>query len=252
MALQAETFIPQRVLVVMAHPDDIEFGAAGSIAHWVEQGAQVTYCIVTNGAAGSNDPSMDMEVLIETRQEEQRQAAAKVGVQDVRFLGYQDGALQPTMELRRELTRLIRQLKPDRVVAFDPTCIIAQEMDYINHPDHRASAEATLYAVFPSAETRPIFPELLAEGLEPHKVLDMYLVLTDHPNTYVDITAQHERKLEALACHATQNITPEVLGMVRQWGGEAGQKLGLGAAEVFRVLNFRPTTNGHTEGESSS
>lgn len=180
---------PSRILVIAAHPDDIEFGAAGSIARWTGEGAQVTYCIVTDGAAGSNDPNVKREDLIRIRREEQIAAAAVVGVHDVRFLGYPDGTLQHTLELRRDLTRLIRELRPYRVLCFDPTVVfvgVPEFGDYINHPDHRAAAEGAIYAVFPSAETRPIFPELLDEGLEPHHVTEVYMMLTTQtPNEHV-------------------------------------------------------------------
>jgi LmbE family N-acetylglucosaminyl deacetylase len=237
--MEAEKFTPASVLVIMPHPDDIEFSAAGSLAKWIKAGAQVTYCLVTDGSAGSNDPQADLELLIEQRQAEQRAAAAILGVKEVIFLNYKDGELQPTLDLRRHLTRIIRQIKPERVITFDPSTYFSEEMGYINHPDHRACGEATLYAVFPSAETRPIFPELLAEGLQPHKVLDLYLVLSDKHNVYVDVTAEQELKLAALACHKSQ-LGPADVEMVAKWGQEAGALFGLGAAEVFRVLNFRP------------
>lgn len=225
-----------RILVVAAHPDDIEFGAAGSIAKWVQQGAEVTYCLITNGAAGSNEALRDLQKLINEREEEQRAAAAIVGVKDVRFLNYQDGVLEPTLQLRRDLTRVIRDVRPYRVVCQDPTTFFVVP-DYINHPDHRAAGEATIYAVFPSAETRPIFPELLDEGLEPHHVTELYLDLTTKPNTFIDITETMELKLQSLLCHKSQ-LGPEVVEMVRQWNKESGKQIASGYAEVFRVLRF--------------
>ncbi len=232
---------PSRILVIAAHPDDIEFGAGGSIARWADEGVQVTYCIVTDGAAGSNDPNTNREDLIRIRREEQMAAARVVGVHDVRFLGYADGTLQPTLELRRDLTRLIRELRPDRVLCFDPTEVFVQAPgfgDYINHPDHRAAAEAAIYAVFPSAETRPIFPELLDEGLEPYHVPEVYFILTTRQaNEYVDITATQERKIEALRCHASQ-LGGQDLEFVRKWGAEAGKAAGYPYAESFWVMRF--------------
>jgi LmbE family N-acetylglucosaminyl deacetylase len=232
---------PSRVLVIVAHPDDIEFGAAGSIARWTDEGAQVTYCIVTDGAAGSNDPNANLEDLIRTRREEQIAAARVVGVDDVRFLGYADGTLQPTLDLRRDLTRLIREVRPDRVVCFDPTQVFVHVTgfgDYINHPDHRAAAEAAIYAVFPSAETRPIFPELLEEGLEPYHVPEVYLMLTSREaNEYIDISATQERKIEALRCHASQ-LGEQILDMVRKWDAETGKAAGYLYAEPFWVMRF--------------
>jgi LmbE family N-acetylglucosaminyl deacetylase len=224
------------ILVVAAHPDDIEFGLAGTVARWTGEGHTVVYCLVTDGSAGSNEPGADPQALAETRRLEQREAAAHVGVHDVRFLGYADGTLQPTLELRRELTRLIRQLRPYRVVCQDPTTFFFGN-SYINHPDHRAAGEATVYAVFPSSETRPIFPELLAEGCEPHKVSELYLDMSLHPDTYVDITSTLERKIEALLRHRSQ-VDAAVATFVRQWAEEAGVKAGCAYAEAFRVMRL--------------
>ncbi len=232
----ADTIIPQRILVVGAHPDDIDFGVAGSVARWVQQGSQVSYCIITDGSAGSNEPDIDLHTLIATRQEEQRAAAAVVGVTDVRFLGYRDGTLQPTLELRRDLTRLIRELQPERVVCQDPTTVLVGN-GYINHPDHRAAGEATLYAVFPSAETRPVFPELLAEGYEPHHVNEVYLNLTMQADTFVDISAVIDIKIEALSCHRSQ-VTEETAQWLRERNAEAGAEVGYAYAEGFRVMQF--------------
>ena len=194
-----DTNKPQlRILGIFAHPDDSEFMLGGSVARWIDEGAQVTYCIVTNGAAGSNDPNQDLGELVRLREAEQRAACAILGVQEVIFLGYTDGTLQPTLELRRDLARIIRQLKPDRVITGDPTAVLYGN-DYINHPDHRAVAEAAIYAVFPSAVTRPIFPELLAEGYEPHQVKEVYISADGaHNTTYVDISGVLDRKIEAL------------------------------------------------------
>lgn len=236
--IKPEVYLPKNVLVVVAHADDIDFGVAGSVAHWVQHGATVTYCIVTDNSAGSNDPDADLQDLIDLRQQEQTEAAKLVGVTDIRWLHYRDGDLTPSIDLRRDITRVIRQVRPDRVVTFDPSLMFSERPGnvYINHPDHRAVGEATLYAVFPSAETRPIFRELLDEGLEPHKVTDLYLVLTEKINTFVNITYQIDKKVAALACHKSQ-LDGEVVNMVKGWNAEAGKKfMGGGFAEVFRVL----------------
>ncbi len=233
--LQPEKYLPQSVLVIVAHPDDIDFGVAGSVAKWTAQGATVTYCIVTDGSSGSNDPHIDLAALIQTRQEEQTRAGAVVGVQDIRWLGYKDGTLTPSIGLRRDLTRLMREIKPERVVTFDPTTMIPAGRHYINHPDHRATGEAALYAVFPSAESRPIFPELLAEGYEPHKVKDLYMVLSDDANTYVDISDYIAAKSAALACHASQ-LDDKVVQMVKRWNAQTGEHVGVPYAETFRAM----------------
>lgn len=228
---------PKCLLVIAAHPDDIEFGAAGTIARWTDEGAQVVFCMVTNGAAGSNKPEADLAELIRIRQEEQCAAAALLGVHDVRFLGYPDGVLQPTLEVRRDLTRIIRELKPDRVMIQDPTLVLAGDF-YINHPDHRAAGEAALYAVFPSAGTRPIFPELLAEGYEPHDVSELWLQFSEKAETVVDITPQIERKIAALLCHKSQ-VGPEVADMIRGWDREAGKAHGYTYAESYHVMKLK-------------
>jgi LmbE family N-acetylglucosaminyl deacetylase len=140
------------------------------------------------------------------------------------------------MALRRDLTRLIRQVKPDRVVCQDPTTVFVGD-DYINHPDHRAAGKAALYAVFPSAETRPVFPELLAEGHEPHHVSEVYLTLASRPNIHVDTTTTIERKIAALLCHKSQ-VSEDVGDWIREWNGEAGKEVGIPFAERFRVMKL--------------
>jgi LmbE family N-acetylglucosaminyl deacetylase len=233
-----DTSSPQlRILGIFAHPDDAEFTCGGSAAVWAAEGAQITYVVITNGAAGSNDPNQNLEELVRIREAEQRAACAVLGVQDVIFLGYSDGTLQPTLELRRELTRIIRQLKPDRVISGDPTAVFYGN-DYINHPDHRAAAEATIYAVFPSAVTRPIFPELLAEGYEPHQVKEVYISGdAAQVNTYIDISSTLERKIEALRCHKSQ-LDPGDGQWIRDWATEIGKAGNLEYAEAFRVMKL--------------
>lgn len=227
---------PLRVLCIYAHPDDSEFGIGGSVARWADEGAEITYCVITDGAAGSNAPDVDLKELRRTREAEQRAAAAVLGVKEVLFLGYADGSLVPTIELRRDLTRLIRQLRPQRVVCGDPTAVFYGD-EYINHPDHRAAAEAATYAVFPSAVTRPIFPELLAEGYEPHQVRELYISGAVQPNTHVDISATLERKIEALRCHVSQ-VDPGDGQWVRDWAAETGKAAELAAAEAFLVMKL--------------
>ncbi|MCS6836003.1 MAG: PIG-L family deacetylase [Anaerolineae bacterium] len=232
----------QPVVVIVAHHDDIEFGVAASVARWRAEGAVVTYVIVTDGGAGSNDPDVTRAELVERRKQEQLAAAQVVGVDDVRFLGYPDGELQPTLALRRDLTRILRQVRPYRVVLQDPTSVLLGS-EYINHPDHRAAGEAALYAVFPSSETRPIFPELLAEGLEPHKVSEVFLTLSTQPTHYVDTSAYLDAKLKALACHVSQIGAGEdavngALKWTRDWDSETGRKVGVAYAETFRVMKF--------------
>ena len=230
-------YTPERALVVVAHADDIEFGMGGTAARWADNGAEVTFCITTDGGSGSNEPDSVRADLVKLRVQEQLAAAKVLGVSDVRFLGHPDGTLQPTLELRRELTRLIRELKPQVVMTTDPTTIIPPQNFYINHPDHRATSEATMYAVFPSAGTRPIFPELLEEGLEPHNVDYFYLGFSMEPTLHVDVTAQWERKCKALLCHKSQ-VGEEVVGFIEGFSNEMGKPIGAEHGEAFRVVTL--------------
>lgn len=233
-----EFYIPERALVVVAHADDIEFGMAGLIARWTQAGTKVTYCILTDNSAGSNDPDTDLTELVRTREAEQIASAKVLDVDDVRFLHHKDGTLVATMDLRRDVTRIIREVRPQVVMTLDPTTIFSNGRGYINHPDHRAAGETAIYATFPSAGTRPIFPELLDEGYEPHNVDLVYMTLTNAPNLYVDISDTFERKVEALRCHASQ-LNDEVIEMIRSWNAEAGKEHGYDYAEVFRVIDLR-------------
>ena len=234
---------PYHIVVTAAHHDDIEFGVAGSVARWIrEEGATVTYVIITDGGAGSNDPSLTREQLVAIRREEQLEAAARVGVSDVRFLDYPDGCLRASLELRRDLTRIIRETKPYRVVCQDPTTVFVLG-SYINHPDHRAAGEATIYAAFPSAETRPIFPELLAEGYEPHKIGELYLNLTQAATHYHDISRTIDLKMAALGAHASQiGASEDFENGAKKWvmqsNRDGGKMVGVQYAEYYRVLKF--------------
>ena len=228
---------PLRIVGFFAHPDDAEFTCGGSAAVWSDQGAEITYVVVTNGAAGSNDPDCDLAELVKIREAEQRAACAATGVREVIFLGYPDGVLQPTLELRRDITRLIRRLKPDRVICGDPSVLIYGD-SYINHPDHHAVDISTVHAVYPCAGSRPIFPELLDEGLEPHQVKELYLAGDDkQANVHVDISSTIERKIEALRCHKSQ-IDVGDGQWIRDWASEVGKPVGLQYAEAFRVITL--------------
>ena len=234
----SEPSSPTKVLVVSAHPDDVDFGAAGSVAVWTDQGIEVEYCIVTDGSAGSADPAVEVAVLREIRQHEQRKAAAEVGVSEVHFLGYPDGALQVSLELRRDIARVIRMVKPQRVVCQSPE----RNWDRIraSHPDHLAAGEATLQAVYPDARNPYSYPELLAAGLEPHVVEQVWLMASPRATQAVDITAVIERKIAALHCHVSQLTDPERIDdMIREWGSANALRVGLAAgrlAESFQVV----------------
>lgn len=207
---------PKRVLAIQAHPDDIEFGQAGTIAKWAREGAEITYCSLTSGDKGSADLEMTGEQLATMREAEQRRACEILGVKDVIFLRYHDATLVPDLDLRRVLTRVMRQVRPDVLLTFDPTARIIDN-SYINHPDHIATGEASLAAVFPSVRDRMTFPELLAEGLEPHKVAHVYLYATDKPNAWIDVTDTIDLRIEALKAHASQLHGQDPTEMIREW-----------------------------------
>jgi LmbE family N-acetylglucosaminyl deacetylase len=194
---------PDRAMVIVAHTDDAEFMAAGTVALWAQKGTEVIYVVVTNGDKGSDDPGITREQLAAIRQAEQQGAASSLGVRRVLFLGYEDSMLQPTLELRRDLARVIRAHRPHTVVTFDPTTRFITE-NYPNHPDHRATGDAAVDAVFPAARDRLTFPELLNEGLQPHKVKELWLGASGSPNHWVDIEPVLERKIAALRKHESQ------------------------------------------------
>jgi len=197
------------VLVVLAHPDDPEFFCGGTLALWAEQGSRISYCLLTRGDKGDENGS-DPGGLAARREAEQRAAAGVLGVAEVNFLDHPDGYLIPDLDLRREVVRAIRRVRPSVVVTCDPTNFFPNDR-YINHPDHRAAGQVTLDAVFPAAGSRMFFPELLEEGLEPHKVSQVYVAMPQTSNTVIDVTTMFERKVEALRRHASQIADPEAL-----------------------------------------
>jgi LmbE family N-acetylglucosaminyl deacetylase len=217
-----------RVLVVSAHPDDVDFAAAGSVATWTDAAVQVTYCIVTDGQAGGFDPAVPREEIVLVRRKEQREAAAHVGVEDVRFLGYTDGELEPTRALVGDLTRVVREVRPQRMVIPSP------ERDYnriqASHPDHLAAGKAALDAVYPGARNPFAFPELLEQGLEPWTVADTWLMAHPSSNHAVDVTATFDRKLAAIFTHESQHADPESL-RARLLAGFGGNARNAGMAE---------------------
>lgn len=194
----------ERVLGVFAHPDDPEFFCGASFARWAAMGAEVTFVVATSGDKGSSDPNMTGEKLAQIREEEERNAAAALGVKEVIFLRYPDGELYPTLELRRDITRIIRLKKPDLVVSLDPT-VFWWPGGGLNHPDHRAIGAATLEAVFPTARDRLNFIELERdEGLEVHKTPLVYISGTAQPTTKIDVTNYIETKIASLRNHVSQ------------------------------------------------
>ncbi|MDR3649252.1 MAG: PIG-L family deacetylase [Acidimicrobiales bacterium] len=228
----------ERILVVCAHPDDVDFGVAGSVATWVKAGIEVEYCIVTDGDAGGSDRSVSRADMAVTRREEQRAAAAEVGVSDVVFLGYPDGRLTPSIELRRDISKQIRLMRPDRLVCQSPERL--WERLGASHPDHLAAGEASVCAVYPDARNPFAHPELLAEDLEPHTVPEMWLMAAPNPNRAVDITDTFDRKIAALRRHRSQVGEGEwIEERIRTWVEAAGRQAGLAEgqlAELFRVV----------------
>ncbi len=215
-------FVPQRAMSIHAHPDDQEFSVAGTLAKWAKAGCEIISVVITSGDSGSNDPAKDGKYkseLAALREDEQRAANATLGVKET---------------LRKELTRLIRKYKPEAVVTGNMEGAFYGD-DYINHPDHRAAAEAATYAVFPSAGTRLLFADLLEAGYEPHNVKRLYIHGAEKPNTWVDISAEIETKIQALRKHVSQlDENPEK--MVREWAVEEGKEKGLAFAEAFKVM----------------
>lgn len=214
------TTTPERVLMIQAHPDDAEFSIGGTMAKWAAAGAEIIYCSITSGDKGTKDAGMTGPALSTLREAEQRAAAGILGVKDVIFLGYHDATLVPDLDLRRNLTRVIRQVRPTTLVCMDPTTRFHGD-GYINHPDHIAAGEASLAAVFPSCRDRMTFPELLLEGLEPIDVPNVYLFGSDKADCWIDISATLDTKLEALRAHASQVGGDDAdLEFVRTWAKE--------------------------------
>jgi LmbE family N-acetylglucosaminyl deacetylase len=229
----------RRVLAIVAHPDDVDFGSAGTIARWTDAGINVSYCIVTDGDAGGSDPSISRADMAKLRQAEQAAAAQQVGVRDLHFLGYPDGRVEATLELRKDLARVIRMLRPDRVVCPSPERYYARLG--ASHPDHRAVGSAALDAVYPDARNPFAFPELLAdEKLEPWTVREAWISASPTPNHYVDITDTFDRKMAALRAHASQISSPDELAKrLRTWMTLTAEQGGLPPghlAEAFQVI----------------
>ena len=229
---------PDRVLVVAAHPDDIEFGAAATVARWVAEGAEVRYLLVTRGDKGSDDPATDVEALAALREREQRAAAAELGVAGVEFLSEPDGQVEPTLRLRERITRAIREQRPEVVMTHDPTVLFVNN-EWVNHPDHRAVGQVTVDAVFPTARDPLNFREQIDAGLEPWKVAELFLWSTNEANQLVDVADTLERKIDALRHHASQfRSFDEVARWVRRRSEELGERAGYRAAEGFRRVTL--------------
>ena len=233
----------ERALVVTAHPDDVDFGAAGTVAVLTDAGVSVTYCLVTDGDAGGSDRTMARSEMAALRRREQTNAAAEVGVTDLVFLGHGDGRVLASLELRADISRVIRQVRPNVVLCQSPE----RNLDriYASHPDHLAAGDATFSAVYPDARNPFAFPELLTAGFEPWAVDELWVMSSGSPTASdpIDITAQVERKIAALMCHESQHQDPaRTATMVRDWTRATAAQFEMAAgcaAEAFRVVNTR-------------
>jgi LmbE family N-acetylglucosaminyl deacetylase len=229
-----------RILVIAAHPDDVDFGSAGTVANWTDAGIEVIYCIVTDGDAGGSDPTVSRPDMTVLRHAEQTAAAKEVGVTDLRWLGYQDGQVEATLALRKDLSRVIRQVRPDRVVC--PSAERNYARTGASHPDHRAVGSAALDAVYPDARNMFAFPDLLAEEkLEPWTVPEVWIAGGLAPNHWVDVTDTFPRKIAALRAHASQTGHLDNMDdFIRGWLTRSAQQGGLPEgrlAEAYQVLN---------------
>ncbi len=233
-----------RILVVTAHPDDVDFGAGGSVAVWGAEGHEVAYCVCTSGEAGEAPADVPRPEVPALREREQRAAAAVLGVSDVTFLGHVDGRLQPTLELRRDISRVIRRVRPDRVVAQSPDRV--WDRIYASHPDHLAAGQATVAAVYPDARNTYAHVELLAEGFEPWAVPELYVMGLRSDGAqpvYVDITEAVDKKIAALRAHVSQTGgMADLEDRIRGWGAmvaKAGDLADGRLAEVFGRVDTR-------------
>ncbi|HWB71067.1 MAG TPA: PIG-L deacetylase family protein [Egibacteraceae bacterium] len=228
----------RRALVVVAHPDDAEFGAAGTIARWVQMGTDVRYLVLTDGASGSADPQMTRERLVAMRAAEQEDACTRLGVSDITMLGYRDGYLEPTVEARRKVAAEIRRLRPEAVLTLDPELRWSRS-GYVNHPDHRAAGDLVLHAINPAASTRLWDPTLIDEGLEPWDVAELWLTSFGDGPDVVDVTGTFAAKVAALRCHASQLGDWDPEPWLRRQASDRGEQVGVELAEAFTVLRLR-------------
>lgn len=230
-------YIPESVMVIVAHPDDIEFSCAGTIARWTQKGCRAAYVLVTSGDVGIAKTGMTRAKAAEIREAEQRAAAQIAGVEEVVFLREPDGMLQPTLELRKKLVREIRRFRPEVVMCGDPTIVWAGE-SYINHPDHRAAATAALDAIFPAAGQPNLFEELAEEGLRAHKPRKVYVTSWEQTDTFVNIEETIDTKIAALRAHTSQMTGWDPEEWVRKHAAEQAKGKEMAYAESFRVITL--------------
>jgi LmbE family N-acetylglucosaminyl deacetylase len=233
-----DLYVPQSAMIIVAHPDDIEYVCAGTLALWARAGARLSYVLCTSGEAGIEDPGISRDQAMAIREAEQRRAAEIVGAKEVIFLGEPDGLLEPTLALRRKLVREIRRFRPEVVICGDPT-VIWLGPTLINHADHRAAAYAALDATWPAAGQPGLFRELEQEGLRAHRPRRLYITGWIQPGAdlRVDVTATLEVKAEALRAHASQ-VEGDPLPFLQQWAAANAASTSWKYAETFRVVQF--------------
>lgn len=235
--MESPFYIPESAMAIVAHPDDIEYSCAGTLARWAKAGAKTYYVVLTSGDVGIATPGMTKTRAAEIREDEQRNAARIAGAAEVVFLREPDGMLQPTLEVRKKIVREIRRLRPEVVICSDPTIVLASS-DYINHPDHRAAGMAALDAVFPAAGQPNLFEELAGEGLTAHKVRKVYVNSWENSDTFINITETIDTKIAALKAHVSQMNGNDPAEMVREWAAEVAKGKEMLYAEGFRVVSL--------------
>ncbi|RIK39254.1 MAG: PIG-L family deacetylase [Chloroflexi bacterium] len=241
-----EPIVPQRALVIVAHPDDAELACGATVATWTASGAQVWTCIVTDASGGGDDHAEDVgpaarAAISAMRKAEQRAACDALGQAGALFLDYPDGRIEPTLELRRDIVRVIRQLQPEIIITQSPDRRWDPFFLFRHHPDHLAVGAAVMAAVYPAARNSWDFPELLDEGLKPHRVQELWISAAPVVNHWVDVTAGVDAKIAALRAHHSQ-LGPrmdELATNIRRWLAENGARYGVGAAEEFHRADLR-------------
>jgi LmbE family N-acetylglucosaminyl deacetylase len=236
-AMKNNFYVPESAMAIVAHPDDIEFSCAGTMARWAKAGTRIAYVLCTSGDVGIADPGMTRERAAEIREAEALEAARIAGVTEVVFLREPDGMLQPTLELRKKLVREIRRFHPEVVICSDPTVVWAGD-NYINHPDHRAAGTAALDAVFPAAGQPNLFEELADEGLKAHKTRKVYVTGRYQNELFVNIEETMDIKIAALRAHVSQMKDWDPEPMVKQWAAERAAGKEMRYAESFRVITL--------------
>jgi LmbE family N-acetylglucosaminyl deacetylase len=232
-----EEYAPESTMAIVAHPDDIEFSCAGTLARWARAGARLAYVICTSGEIGFDQPGIDLAEAANLREAEQREAAEIVGTHDVTFLRHPDGLLQPTLELRKQLVREIRRFRPEVVICGDPTIVWGGDA-YINHPDHRAAASAALDATFPAAGQPNLFADLENEGFFAHKPRKVYAMSFDQGRHLVSIDETIDIKIAALRAHASQMKDWDPEPRIKEWAAETAKDNEMAYAEAFRVITL--------------